>query len=200
MLPVADHLVMFQNVSKNTGRNDLVRIFLWFTSYNLNYCALWCTWVFFFFRRRRTSACWMFPIKHKPEHFLSIFCWIHYVRPCFSPMYLFLFSEKKKRIFPNSLFQLGVPFQSCWTCGLRHKAEIQQREVQKTTGTMKKQPYHNTGDPITIKSDLSGKLWQFCWAPLQPSQVPNMSLAQHKQKTVHNWSEYWTECGEMHKK
>lgn len=109
-------------------------------------------------------------------------------------------SQRKKRIFPNSLFQLGVPFQSYWTCGLRHKAEIQQWEVQKTTGTVKKQPYHNAGDPITIKSDLSGKVWQFCWAPLQPLQVPNVSLAQHKQKTVHNWSEYWTECGEMHKK
>lgn len=135
-------------------------------------------YVFFIYIRRITSVCWMFPIKHKHKHFLSVFCLMYHVRPCFGPVYIFLLSEHKS-IFPNSLFQMGVPFQSYWTCGLRHKAEIQHWEVPKNTETMEK-PCHIMRDPLTSRSDLSRKLWQYCWAPLQPLQLSNMSLVQYQ--------------------
>lgn len=51
----------------------------------------------------------MFPIKHEHEHFLSIFCWIHHVRPCFGPVYIFLLSEKKPDISKFS-FSAGSSF------------------------------------------------------------------------------------------
>lgn len=179
MLPAADHLVIcprikVQMIWQGKFFKSLTKIYIIILHDvpERNFVLFW----FDFYVRRITSVCWMFPIKHKHEHFLSIFCWMHHVRLHFGPEYIFLLSEQKK-ILPNSLFQLGFTFQSCWTCKLRHKTEIQQWEVQKSTETMKSQPCHIMGDPITSKSDLSRKLWQFFWAPSQPLQL--YSLVQY---------------------
>lgn len=96
---------------------------------------------------------------------------------------------KKKGYFQILLFQLGVPFQSYWICGLRHEADIQQQEVQNSTETVKAKLCCVVGEPIMSKSDLWRKLWQFCelhhtlcicqtWALL--------SLKQNKQNTGQN--------------
>lgn len=91
----------------------------------------------------------MFPVKLKQDHFtFSAGCIMsdHVLAPSIFPCSQRK-EKKKKGIFPNSLFHLGVPFQSCWTWGLRHKAEIRQQGVQKNIEIMKK-PCHVAGDPI----------------------------------------------------